>query len=290
MESAEKDRLAGYGYAVLAATLWALLGPVSRLCFAGGVEPLEVAFWRAAIGALCFAVHGAFKKQLGVPARHAAYFLGFGLTGVGLFFYSYQLAVKEGGAALAVVLLYTAPAWVALLSRILFKEAFTRLKSTALLVAMLGTGLVCFSGGSLGAAPSVWGLGCGLGAGLLYATHYPFYNWWQSRYSTATLYTYMLLAGALAIYPFLDISLDKSLITWGALLFLGCFCTYGAYLAYGQGLRRISPVRAAVVSNFEPVFGTLLAWAWWGENFSHLGWLGFALVLGAVFLLTSDRR
>ena len=55
-------------------------------------------------------------------------------------------------------------------------------------------------------------------------------------------------------------------------------------------MRRISPVRAAVVSNLEPVVGTLLAWAWWHESFSPLGWTGGVLVLAAVFILTTDRR
>lgn len=280
----------GYAYAMLAASLWAMLGPVSRLCLDEGMPPLEVAFWRAAMGGTCFAVHGLFRGELKVRPPHGAIFCLFGIVGVSLFFSTYQIAVRESGAALAVVLLYTAPAWVAVFSRVLFHEPLAGRKLAALGVAMGGTALVCMSGGSLGTGPSALGIICGLLAGLFYATHYPFYNWWQSRYSTATLYTYMLLAGAVALFPFLDISLDKSPVTWGGLIFLGVFCTYGAYLAYGRGLRRLSPVRAAVVSNLEPVLGTLLAWVWWSENFSMLGWAGGVLVLFAVLLLTTDRQ
>lgn len=280
----------GYGFALLAAALWGLLGPVSRLCFAGGVEPLEVAFWRAVVGGACFAAHGLFRHELAVRPGHGIVFCLFGVVGVSLFFGTYQVAVRESGAALAVVLLYTAPAWVAVFSRLLFGESLTGRKLAALAVAMTGTALVCLSGGSLGGAASWVGIACGLGAGFFYATHYPFYNWWQNRYSTATLYTYMLLAGAAALYPFVTFTPGKTALTWAGMAFLGIFCTYGAYLAYGAGLRRISPVRAAVVSNLEPVLGTLLAWAWWGESFSPLGWAGGVLVLGAVALLTTDRR
>lgn len=281
---------AGYGYALLAAALWGLLGPVSRLCFAGGMEPLEVAFWRAVIGGACFAVHGLFRHELAVRPAHGVAFCLFGVVGVSLFFGSYQMAVRESGAALAVVLLYTAPAWVAVFSRLLFKEALTGRKLAALAVAMAGTALVCLSGGSMGGAPSLPGILCGLAAGFFYATHYPFYNWWQDRYSTATLYTFMLLAGAAALWPFVDFAPGRSALAWAGMLFIGVFCTYGAYLAYGAGLRRISPVRAAVVSNLEPVIGTLLAWAWWGESFSAAGWAGGCCVLAAVLMLTTDRR
>ncbi len=280
----------GYAYALLAASFWALLGPVSRLCFNEGVSPLEVAFWRAALGGACFAAHGLVRGGLNVKPSHGAIFCLFGLVAVALFFALYQVAVRESGAALAVVLLYTAPAWVAVFSRLLFGESLTGRKFAALAVAMSGTALVCFSGGSLGGEPSVLGILCGLGAGFCYATHYPFYVWWQDRYSTATLYTFMLLAGAVALFPFVDFLPDKSPTAWAGLAALGLFCTYGAYLAYGQGLRRISPVRAAVVSNLEPVLGTLLAWFWWQEAFPPIGWAGGALVLAAVLLLTTEKK
>lgn len=289
VRSSASRSLSGYGYALLAAGLWGLLGPVSRLCLSGGTDPLEVAFWRALIGGLCFAAHGAFRRELSVRPVHGAYFCLFGVLGVSLFFGAYQVAVRESGAALAVVLLYTAPVWVALFSRALFGERLTRRKLTALAVALGGTALVCLSGGSAGGAPSTAGIACGLAAGFFYATHYPFYTWWQNRYSTATLYTFMLLAGALALAPFVSFA-PHSALTWAGFVFLGLFCTYGAYLAYGAGLRRISPVRAAVVSNLEPVIGTLLAWAWWHENFSPSGWVGGVLVLAAVFILTAERR
>lgn len=279
----------GYGYALLAAGLWGLLGPVSRLCLSSGADPLEVAFWRAFIGGLCFAAHGLFRRELAVRPAHGVGFCLFGVLGVSLFFGSYQVAVRESGAALAVVLLYTAPVWVALFSRALFGERLTRRKLTALAVALCGTTLVCLSGGSAGGAPSAAGIACGLAAGFFYAAHYPFYTWWRNRYSTATLYTFMLLAGALALAPFVTFT-PRDTMTWAGLVFLGVFCTYGAYLAYGAGLRRISPVRAAVVSNLEPVIGTLLAWAWWHENFSPLGWVGGMLVLAAVCILTTERR
>lgn len=284
--------LSGYGFALLAAALWGLLGPVSRVCLADGVAPLEVAFWRALIGGLCFGLHGVLRHELRVPWRHGLIFCLFGVVGVGFFFSVYQIAVQESGAALAVVLLYTSPVWVAVFSRILFREILGGRKLAALAVALCGTTLVCFSGGSLGQSPSLWGIVCGLLAGFFYATHYPFYVWWQSRYATSTLYTYMLLAGAAFLLPFLPVSplAVKSGSAWFALLVLGLLCTYGAYLAYGAALRRINPVRVAVVCNLEPVIGTLLAWAWWGELFPTSGWLGGTLVLVAVLLLTTDKR
>ena len=47
----------GTVYCVLAALAWAIIGPVSRVCFAEGMEPATVAFWRMAISGVCFLIH-----------------------------------------------------------------------------------------------------------------------------------------------------------------------------------------------------------------------------------------
>ncbi len=288
----EKAAVSGYLYALSAAALWSLLGPLSRFCFAHGMEPLEVAFWRAGLGGLCFGVHAACCGELRAKARDTFVFIAFGIFGVAVFFAVFQFAIRESGAALAVVLLYTAPAWVAVFSRALFHENLSSRKLAALCVALIGTLLVCLSGGSLGRAGqtfSLAGILCGLASGFTYAAQYPFFVWWKNQYANATLFTYIFLSAALVLLPFLHISLDKPCMVWLNLAGLGVLTTYGAYWAYGQGLRRISPVRAVVLSNLEPVLGTFWAWTFWNENFSPLGWGGSVLVLAAVFLLTTDR-
>ena len=99
----EKAAVSGYLYALSAAALWSLLGPLSRFCFAHGMEPLEVAFWRAGLGGLCFGVHAACCGELRAKARDTFVFIAFGIFGVAVFFAVFQFAIRESGAALAVV-------------------------------------------------------------------------------------------------------------------------------------------------------------------------------------------
>ena len=75
----------------------------------------------------------------------------------------------------------------------------------------------------------------------------------------------------------------------GALFILSFVSTYVSYFWYGQSLRYLSPVQAAILGNLEPVVGTLLCWWLWNENFSFIGWVGCALVIGSVLLLTMKR-
>ncbi|MCS6868524.1 MAG: DMT family transporter [Thermus sp.] len=276
----------GYLYLLLAAFLWGLIGPVSRMAFQEGLPPLLVAFFRAVIAWAFFGLHALWARQVRVAAKDLPALFLFGLVGVSLFYGSYQLAVGYGGAALASVLLYTAPAWVALLSFLVLREPLDRQGLLAVALTLLGVGLMGLGGGSeVRAGPLA--LLFGLLSGFTYALYYIFGKLYLPRYATPTLFLYALPVGALGLLPFVDpVPLRPGAL--GALLFLGVFSTYGAYLAYYAGLKRLPATRASVVATLEPVVANLFAFLLFREVLSPLGYLGAALVLLAVLL--SVRR
>src|SRR5688572_18878401 len=57
------DRGSGYLLVVLAAALWAVIGPVSRLLLREGIPPLEMAFWRAVVAWVVFVVHALVQRR-----------------------------------------------------------------------------------------------------------------------------------------------------------------------------------------------------------------------------------
>ena len=274
----------GYIFAALAALLWAFLGPLGRICMADGLSPQETAFWRAIFGAFFFWLHAVPRGLVRVPPRIALTFIAFGCVGIGALFGAYFLAVEKAGAALAAILLYTAPAWVALLSRLFFHEAFTGPKLLALALALIGVVLACLSGGGLPQGASLLGIAAGLTAGFCFSLHYIFGTHYLKQYSPITLYCWCLPAGALLLLPFIAFE-AKSSTVWITLAMLGFFCTYAAYWSYCEGLKRLPPTVVAVVATLEPILAALLAWWWWGELFSPLGWAGASLIIGAVLLM-----
>lgn len=292
----------GYIFIFCAALLWAGIGPVAKFGFQAGALPLETAFWRALLGCLFFLAHCLVTDSWRVRPKDLPMLALFGLSGVSLFFGSYQIAVNESGAALASMLLYTAPAWVALLSRLIFREPMTPLKLLALGVAMAGAGLVSL--GSAGGAPgtgifalehvSPLGVLCGLLSGLTYALHYIFGKRLLRDYSAATIYLYTLAVGCLGLLPFVTFTAwppfagGQGTTVWSVFLFLGFCTTYGAYMCYCAGLTRLEPTRVAVTANLEPVIAALLAYLWWDEYFRPIGYAGGVLVLGGVFLMILD--
>ena len=236
----------GYILILLAAVCWGLIGPVAKLAFREGVEPLEVAFWRAALGGVLFGAHAAWRRSGRVAREHLGVLVAFGLVGVTLFYGAYQLAVEQGGAALASVLLYTAPAWVAGMGVLWLGERLTGAKLAALGMTVLGVVGVAL-GGSAEVRPSV---------GLL---------------------------------PWVSFS-AKTPVAWGALLGLVVVSTYLAYLLYAEGLKRVEATRASIVATLEPVVAAALAYAWWGERFGPLQYVGAGLILAAVVVAVRGER
>lgn len=279
----------GYLFVILSAVLWGLIGPVSRVALADGVEPLEIAFWRAAVGGACFAAHAAAIRKTRLERRDVGVVAAFGVVGIALFWAAFLYAIQAGGAALAAVLLYTAPAWVALLSAALLGERMTGRKALSVALAVGGVAGIALAGGGGSVRPSLAALGWGLLASGTYALHYLFGKTYFPRYATPTLLLYALPVAAVALLPFVPFR-PKTAEAWGAILFLALVPTYLSFLLYSAGLRRVEATRAATVATIEPVVAAIAAYVAWGERMSLAGYLFAALVVAAVVLMVTGEK
>lgn len=287
---------AGAGFILLAALLWGMFGPVARIALREGVMPIEIGFWRTVIAGVLFATHVAVvRNALGTgkegptPRRIARTdlpaLLLFALTGIAALYAFLPLAIEAGGATLAAVLLYTAPAWVALLAWPLLDERLSWRKLLALGLTIAGISGIALSGDGA-SRPTPAALGWGLAAGLSYASLYLFGKRFFVRYGSPIVFVSALPIATVALLPFTEFA-AKSAQAWLAIIVLGVVCTYAAYLAYGAGLTRIEATRASTIATAEPVIAALLAFAFWGERLSVWGYLGAAIVIAGVLLMVS---
>lgn len=266
-----------------AAVLWGLLGIFGKLAAGLGLGPLEVAFWRAALGGLCFAGH-ALLIRARLPRGHDLLITAlFGLAGVSVFYGAYLLAVTTGGASLASVLLYTAPAFVVLSAFVTRSERVGVRELAAVAVTLCGVALISLGGGA-GVRVSLVSLGWGLLAGLTYALYYLYGKAFFARYAPAALLGIALPVGALGLLPFTEFH-HKTPAAWGLLLLVAVLSTFLAYSVYAAGLRWLPATRASVIASLEPVVATLLAALIFGERLGPLALIGAALVVGAALLL-----
>ena len=276
-------RIKGYLFILAAAIMWGLIGPIAKIAFEAGMPPVETAFWRTTIGWGLFAVHAGLRNALRITPSDLPLVAVFGVAGIAGLFGCYVVAVDYGGAALAAVLLYTAPAWVAIMSRMIFGEALTPMKLAALVLTMTGVAGVCF-GPSLMTSTMTSGMpsntttqhispiaiGFGLLSGFSYALYYIFGKHFENKYTTPTLFLYAMPVGALVLTPFFNFAPHPP-AAWLAVMLLGGVSTYGAYLIYYKGLKHLEATRAAVVATVEPVVAALLAYFMWNEQLSPIG-------------------
>lgn len=273
----------GHALVLAAATLWALLGVFSQRLLSAGIPALEIAFWRAALAGAVFIFHAGLARSLRLRRRTDLFaFVAFALVGVTLFYAALNLAIEAGGVSLAFVLLYTAPAFVAVLAAIFLDERLTPLKAGLVGLSLVGVILVSGSGGT-GVTPTWQAVAWGLTAGASYSSYYLFGKWALRTYAPVTVFAYVMPIGAIGLAPFIGFQAVHSADAreWLDILLMALFSTYLAYLVYYTGLRTVEASRAVLVATIEPVLAALFAALLFGERLSALGVLGGVLVLTA---------
>ncbi len=279
--------MTGFLYVLAAAFMWGLIGVFTKYILAEGVSALEIAFWRAGFAWLMFLAHAGIKKQLKVARADLPILFGFGVICVTLFYGSYQLAIRDVGMALAAVLLYTAPAWVALMSWLVLKEEMNITKAVCVVMTILGVACISLGPQLLNGGDfqlNTFGLIAGLVSGFTYALYYIFGKKFLFRYQTPTIFVYALPFGAALLLPFVDF-VPKAPQTWMLLVGLALVTSYGAFSVYYAGLKRMDTTHASVIATFEPVVAAVFAYILFGEKFSMLGYAGSSLIIIAVLMV-----
>lgn len=282
---------------VAAASLWGLMGLFVRRFSAAGLGSLETTQLRITLGCLLLGAYLLLfhREKFRVRLRDLWCFVGTGIVSLLLFSCCYFRTMTLTSLAVAGVLLYTAPVFVMLLSALLFRERITGAKTAALLMAVVGCGLV--SGIGAGSVLSAEGLALGLGSGFFYALYSIFgryairrgYDSW-----TITFYTFLFCAaGGALLCSWGD--LGKALLSGGAPLWLwavlmGLLTAFAAYLLYTWGLQRIESSRASILASVEPVVAALVGVFVFEETLPLSTILGILLVLGAIVVLSWPKR
>jgi drug/metabolite transporter (DMT)-like permease len=250
---------------------------------AESVPPSTVAFWRAALGALWFALHAWISRAKPLRAQDRGRVVALGIGGVAVMYLAYLSAVREGGVDLASILLYSAPLWVALGGWLGWGERPQRREMFPLAVTLVGVATVALASGDPGADIPFNGraLGWGLLSGITYALYYLMGRPLFAHNSPSRVLAWALAVGALALVPFVTFT-TISPRAWLALGFLSAFCTFGAYLAYAHGVQRLPPSRAATIATLEPVVALVVAYGVWGELLTPVGILGAVMVIGGI--------
>ena len=280
---------------VLAAgCMWGCMGLLVRPLNGIQLETMDICFLRGSVtfivmlaGLLLFD-----RNALRIKLKDVWCFIGTGMLSVTFFNFCYIKTITLTSLSVAAVLLYTAPAFVMVMSFFLFKESMTKKKAAALVVAFVGCVLV--SGiGTGGGELNAKGILVGLGAGFGYALYSIFSRYALQRgYNSITITFYTFLFATLCTAFFVDVSSIINIVEthsrigiYGAFMIL--FVTLFPYLCYTKGLSGMENGTASVIASIEPVMATVLGILIYREEMTFASALGMVLVLVSIVMLNS---
>jgi DME family drug/metabolite transporter len=284
-----RQRIVGYGEAVLAASLWGSSGIFAVNLFRLGVPPESLAFLRPFLGSLMLLAVVATRSAPGmrVNARGLAMLcLGGGLA-VGVFQIAYQLSTDAVGVPSTVALLYLAPAVVAALSGPLLGEWPDRRRIALLLVTLSGVWLTVLGAEEVTATFGTAGLWWGVLAGFSYGAYTLFGRFAAPRYGSMPTVVYSTIGSCLFLA--LVVPATSGPIVWpgtpAAWTLLAAFALLTiavAHFLFFDALARIDASRASISTAVEPVVAGILATMLLSQGLTPLGWVGIALVVVGV--------
>ncbi len=287
----KNDQLRGYLLILVAATLWATLGVFYKFLINNqGLTPLAAATMRGGLGGLILlASLVLLRVDLRVPRADWGGFLAYGVFGVALFFLFYVNAINLTGVAVAAVLMYTSPVWVAVISSRWMGETLGPRSIGALVLALIGVALVARVYNPALLRLNGLGILFGLGAGLTYGLYSIFNKLLVRRNRPWVVQVYGLLIGAAVLFvvvPKGELAVGFATPTSIALLIgMAIVPTLLASLAFAFGVQWVPVSVAAIVAMFEPVVAAFFGYAFFGERLDPGQWVGVICILGAVMLL-----
>lgn len=276
------------------ACLWGLIALFFKFLSACGFSPLQVVTLRVLVAALLMTaiILKIDPGLLKIRWRDSWLFIGTGLLSLVFFNYCYFRAIDGSSISIAVLLLYTAPVFVMLLSLILFGEKFTGRKMLALLATFCGCGLITgifASKLALTAEAFAFGLASGFG----YALYSIFGKLALRRYSTLTITAYTFYFATLGALPLADPQqLFTLLADWRAAagaLAIALICTVVPYLLYTRGLQDVDAGQASILATLEPLVAAAIGIFVFGEEVTAAKILGMALILASIFILNTSK-
>ncbi len=189
----------------------------------------------------------------------------------------FAIANKMTTAANSIVLQYTAPIFIIILSMIFLHRRANRLDLTTCAFVFLG--VVCFFIDSLSGG-NLFGDFIALISGVMYAIVFMLEDMPDGD-ALSSLFWGTALSSAIGIpFMFGQAPLNQTAII--SMLFLGAFQMGLAYICLVIGLKTTAPVTASLVTGIEPVLNPVLVRVFYGEEMEMLSIIGTAIVIVSV--------
>lgn len=288
------NSLKGTLLTVVAGIAWGLSGTSGQYLMVHGISALVLTNLRLLIagGILMLLAYATAKDKMLAfltDRKSLLSLLIFALIGLFLNQFAYLTAIQETNAGTATVLQYVCPVGILIYSCIKDKVAPTLGEIVSIILAIGGTFLIATHGQldqlSMTPAGLFWGLFSALTYALYIILPIALIKKWGS---SLVIGVGMVIAGLVAL-PFTGVlqtaiptSLDF-LLAFAGIILIG---TVFAYTAFLKGASLIGPVKSSLLASIEPISAVFFAFLIMNEQFYPIDFLGMAMILFAVTLIS----
>lgn len=255
-------------YIILAAIFWSFGGLLGKLIPWSG---LTIAALRGIIAAVTIAVYRrSFRFKLNKPILLA----GISLTITTILF---MIANKMTSAANAIVLQYTSPVFIILLTLMIDKQKPKKRDLFAIFGVLIGISIFFYdqfrSGNYLG---DLIALGSGLSfAAVFFANKLPNASPIDATY-LGNLLSILILPFILFDQSFLS---NQNLTPWVFIVLMGVFQLGFGYIFFSLGIKQTAATTSSIIATLEPILNPIWVFVFLNEVPSFLALVGGIIVL-----------
>ncbi|MBR0373285.1 MAG: EamA family transporter [Mogibacterium sp.] len=294
--AAAGGRTIKYLMILLAGSLWGTIGLFIKLLDERGSTSEYTTLLRMSFAFLLLLVFTLIKEGPGafrISRRMLLSCMLLGFVSMSLNNLCYSNAVSRLGMSLAAAILYLAPLFTSVQSKLLFHETIGPRKILALFLNVAGCVLAATGGNFAEVTVSLAGLLFALGAALAYSTQNIFGRLATDEGSPLVVATYNFFFAtvftAIVTRPWTAMArpFDPQILLFGFLF--GLIPTTLAYLLYFAGIQGLTETsKVPVLCSMELVVATILGIAVFREAVSPVAVGGIALILVSIILMNKQ--
>ena len=274
----------------LSAFFFGCMAIFAKIAYAQGIDSLTVLTFRFIIAAILLWLYFSIfdSQSLVCNLRQLVILVAFGVIGYGTMSVLLFMSLERISAALTMMIFYTHPALIVLLTWFFYKEPLTATKLMALFLTLLGCGFLLQI--SIYDFKLSDGILFALGTSLVYACYLTCGQKILKKINPKTITIYVTTSLAIVFFIYNNpypIIMEGNIEFKGWLMMsaIAIFSTCISILLLFSGIKKIGAAKASLISMFEPFTAVLLAYLLLGEHLTMYQLLGGALVLSGVFII-----
>lgn len=277
----------------LVVTVWGTTFVSTKVLLQHGLGPIEIMFYRFVLAYLCILVV-SHKKIWADSWKDEGLLMLSGLTGGTFYFIAENTALEITQASNVALLVCTTPIFTALFMHWFCKESLRRNMMIGSLIALIGVGMVVFSG-SVILQINPLGDFLSIVASMMWAFYCLVLKPLGKRYPTAFITRKVFLYSILSLlvyFLFEPLEMKTEVLFQPVvalnLLFLGVVASMICFIAWNAAVKVLGPSRTANYIYVQPFSTLVLSSIILSEVITLTSMIGALCIIGGVYLAEKD--